>query len=153
MEGVDYYFLSEPDFMARVNAGEFLEHARVHQNYYGTLRKPLVTNLESGKDVLIDVDIQGASAIRASSDPAIQKALCDVFIMPPNLEELRSRLNKRGTESADEIELRMVNAASEMELWSGYRYAIVTQSMEEDLQKFRCIVEAERNLSRRLALA
>ena len=152
VEGRDYYFLSESDFRARVKAGDFLEHAQVHRNYYGTLRRPLIANLESGKDVLIDVDTQGASAIRASTDPAIHQALCDVFIMPPDLEELRSRLIKRGTESPEQIELRIATAAGEIPLWRDYRYTIITQSMEEDLRKFRCIVEAERHFSRRLIL-
>src|SRR4029079_5405678 len=84
IEGENYYFLSETDFMARLKAGEFLEHARVHEHNYGTLRKPIVSNLENGVDVLIDVDIQGAAAIRTSEDQVIRTALCDVFIMPPD---------------------------------------------------------------------
>ena len=111
IEGEDYHFLSESDFIARVKAGEFLEHAKVHEHYYGTLRKPLVANLQNGVDVLIDVDIQGAAAIRASDDQAIRQALCDVFIMPPDLDELRRRLTKRGTETAQQIELRIATAA------------------------------------------
>ena len=153
IEGEDYHFLSEADFMARVQAGEFLEYAKVHEHYYGTLRKPLVANLQNGVDVLIDVDIQGAAAIRASNDQIVQQALCDVFIMPPDLDELRRRLTKRGTETAKQIELRIVTAAREMELWRDYRYTIISKSMEEDLQKFRHIMGAERYLSRRLALA
>lgn len=152
IEGKDYHFLSESDFQARIKAGDFLEHAQVHENCYGTLGKPLVTNLKSGKDVLIDVDTQGAAAIRASTDPAIQHALCDVFIMPPDLDELRRRLAKRGTEAAREIELRILTATREVALWRDYRYTIVSRSMHEDLERFRSIVEAERHLSRRLAL-
>jgi guanylate kinase len=150
--GEDYQFISEPDFLARVRAGEFLEHAKVHDHYYGTLRKPLVANLQNGVDVLIDVDIQGAAAIRAFDDPTIRAALCDVFIMPPDLDELRRRLTKRGTETPQQIESRIVTAAREMELWRDYRYTIISKSMEEDLQKFRHIMGAERYLSRRLAL-
>jgi guanylate kinase len=153
VEGEDYHFLSESDFLARVKSGEFLEHARVHDHYYGTLRQPLVANLQNAVDVLIDVDIQGAAAIRASPDQAIQQALCDVFIMPPDLDELRRRLTRRGTETAEQIELRIVTAAREMALWRDYRYTIISKSMEEDLQKFRHIMGAERYLSRRLALA
>ena len=133
-----------------MKAGEFLEHAKVHEHYYGTLRKPLVTNLQNGVDVLIDVDIQGAATIRASDDQTIRQALCDVFIMPPDLDELRRRLTKRGTETAKQIELRIVTAAREMALWRDYRYTIISKSMEEDLQKFRHIMGAERYLSRRL---
>jgi len=152
-EGEDYHFLKEPDFLSRVKAGEFLEYARVHEHYYGTLRKPLVANLQNGVDVLIDVDIQGAAAIRSFDDETIRQALCDVFIMPPDLDELRKRLTKRGTETPEQIELRIVTAAREMELWRDYRYTIISKSMEEDLQKFRHIMGAERYLSRRLALA
>jgi guanylate kinase len=152
IEGDDYHFLSEPDFLARAEAGEFLEYAKVHEHYYGTLRKPLVANLRSGVDVLIDVDIQGAAAIRSFADETIRQALCDVFIMPPDLDELRLRLTKRGTETPQQIESRIVTAAREMELWRDYRYTIISKSMEEDLQKFRNIMGAERYLSRRLAL-
>ena len=153
IEGDDYHFLTEDDFLARVKAGDFLEHANVHGRYYGTTRQPLITNLQNGVDVLIDVDIQGAASIRAFDDPTIQQALCDVFIMPPDLDELRRRLTKRGTETAEQIETRIVTAAREMELWRDYRYTIISRSMEEDLLKFRQIMGAERYLSRRLKLS
>jgi guanylate kinase len=149
-EGEDYQFLSESDFLARVKADEFLEYAKVHEHYYGTLRQPVVENLKKGVDVLIDIDTQGAAAIRDCDDEFIRLSLCDVFIMPPDLEELRRRLTKRGTETPKQIELRLMTAAREMELWRDYRYTIISQSVEEDLQKFRHIMGAERYLSRRL---
>ena len=153
VDGEDYQFLSEENFLARVKAGEFLEHAEVHEHYYyGTLRAPLIANLERGVDVLIDIDIQGAEAIRACKEETIHAALCDVFIMPPDLDELRRRLTKRGSETAQQIELRIATAAREMELWRDYRYTIISKSMEQDLQKFRHIITAERYLSRRLIL-
>ena len=152
IEGEDYQFLSEADFQTRVKNGDFLEYARVHEHYYGTLRLPLLNNLKRGVDVLIDIDTQGAAAIRDCGDEFIRRALTDVFIMPPNLEELRRRLTKRGTETSEQIELRLLNAAREMELWRDYRYTIISQSMEEDLQKFRHIIGAERYLSSRLIL-
>jgi len=150
IEGEDYHFLSESDFLARVQAGEFLEYAEVHGHYYGTLRNPVLNNLKNGVDVLIDIDTQGAAAIRNCNDEFIRQALADVFIMPPNLEELQRRLIKRGTETPKQVELRLVNAAREMELWRDYRYTIISQSVEEDLEKFRHIMGAERYLSRRL---
>ncbi|MFN2475905.1 MAG: guanylate kinase [Chthoniobacterales bacterium] len=153
IEGEDYHFLTEPDFLQRLAAGEFLEHAKVHGHYYGTLRNPIRTHLENGVDVLIDVDTQGAASIREYNDPFIRQALCDVFIMPPDLDELRRRLTKRGTETEDQIELRLTNAAREMELWREYRYTIISKSMEEDLLKFRHIMGAERYLSSRLILS
>jgi guanylate kinase len=150
IHGEDYVFLSEAEFLARVKSGDFLEYARVHEHYYGTLRKPLLQNLKNGVDVLIDVDTQGAAAIRNCDDKFIRTALADVFIMPPNLDELRRRLIKRGTETPQQIDLRLTTAAREMELWRDYRYTIISQSVEEDLQKFRHITRAERYLSRRL---
>jgi guanylate kinase len=153
IEGDDYHFLAEKDFLARVEAGDFLEHANVHGRYYGTTREPLISNLQNGVDVLIDVDIQGAAAIRNADDETIRRALCDVFIMPPDLDELRKRLTKRGTETPEQIETRIVTAAREMELWRDYRYTIISKSMEEDLLKFRNIMGAERYLSRRLKLS
>jgi guanylate kinase len=150
IEGEDYRFLSEADFLARVKAGEFLEHAQVHGHCYGTLREPIITNLKKGVDILIDIDTQGAAALRNCDDGFIRQAIVDVFIMPPNLDELRRRLAKRGTETPEQIETRLVQAAREMKLWRDYRYTIISQSIEEDLQKFRHIIGAERYLSRRL---
>jgi guanylate kinase len=150
IDGEDYQFLSDRDFRARVEAGDFLEHARVHGDYYGTLRNPVLTNLKSGVDVLIDIDTQGAAVIRDSDDPFIREALSDIFIMPPDHEELRRRLLKRGTETAEQIESRLATAMREMELWRSYRYTIMSGSVEEDLQKFRKIMSAESYLSRRL---
>ena len=146
----DYRFLSDADFRERVAKGDFVEHAQVHGDHYGTLREPIVTNLETGKDVLIDIDTQGAAVIRNCGDPLIRDALADVFIMPPDLEELRKRLLKRGTETAQQIDSRLATAAREMEHWRDYRYTIISGSVEEDLQRFRQIMEAESYLSRRL---
>ena len=153
IDGEDYHFISEEEFRARVQAGEFLEHANVHGKFYGTLRAPILKNLRNGVDVLIDVDTQGAAAIRQFNDPFLQQSLADVFIMPPNLEELHRRLTKRGTETEAQIETRLQTAAREMQLWRDYRYTIISRSMEEDLLKFRQIMGAERILSRRLIIA
>ena len=150
IEGQDYQFLSDVDFRARVAAGDFLEHAQVHGDYYGSLRKPVLTNLKNGVDVLIDIDTQGAAAIRNCDDLLIREALADIFIMPPDLEELRRRLLKRGTETARQIDSRLATAAREMELWRDYRYTIISRSVEEDLQKLRQIMSVESYLSRRL---
>jgi guanylate kinase len=150
IDGQDYQFLSDADFRERIEKGDFLEHAQVHRDRYGTLREPVVTNLKSGKDVLIDIDTQGAAVIRNCDDPVIRDALADVFIMPPDLEELRKRLLKRGTETAEQIDSRLATAAREMEHWRDYRYTIISGSVEEDLQRFRQIMEAESYLSRRL---
>ena len=130
--------------------GDFLEHAQVHGDYYGTLREPVLSNLKNGVDVLIDIDTQGAATIRNSDDPIVRQALADIFIMPPDVEELRRRLMKRGTETAQQIESRLATAMREMELWRDYRYTIVSGSVEEDLENVRNIMSAETFLSRRL---
>jgi guanylate kinase len=148
--GEDYQFLSDADFRERVGNEDFLEHAQVHGDYYGTLREPVVTNLKNGKDVLIDIDTQGADVIRNCGDSLIRDALADVFIMPPDLEELRRRLLKRGTETAQQIDSRLATAGREMQHWRDYRYTIISGSEEEDLQRFRQIMDAESYLSRRL---
>lgn len=122
----------------------------MHQDLYGTLREPVLTNLQNGIDVLIDIDTQGAATIRNCDNPMIRQALADIFIMPPDTEELRRRLIKRGTETAQQIESRLAAAMREMELWRDYRYSIVSGSVEEDLAKVRDIMSAETFLSRRL---
>jgi len=150
IDGEHYQFLSAADFHARIEAGDFLEHAKVHGDLYGTLREPVLTNLENAVDVLIDIDTQGAATIRNYDGRIIRQALADIFIMPPDLQELRRRLEKRGTETEQQIESRLATARREMELWRDYRYTIVSGSIEEDLGKVRHIMSAETYLSRRL---
>ncbi len=150
IDGEHYQFLSTGDFRARLKGGDFLEHAQVHGDFYGTLREPVLANLKNGIDVLIDIDTQGAATIRNCDDPIIRQALTDIFIMPPDLDELRRRLRKRGTENEEQIKRRLETATREMELWRDYRYTIISGSVEEDLQKFLRIMAAESYLSRRL---
>ena len=147
--GEDYYFLTEEQFREHIATGAFLEYAEVHGNFYGTLRENVLVHLRQGVDVLIDIDTKGAATIRASTDGMIQDALADVFIMPPNLEELRRRLLKRRTETGAQVARRLDNAAKEMARWRDYRHTIISGSVEEDLAKFRAIMRAERYLSRR----
>lgn len=153
IEGEDYYFLSQETFKEKKETNAFLEYANVHGNFYGTLKEPVIAQLEKGIDVLIDIDTRGAAAIRANPDPLIQEALADVFIMPPDLEELRRRLERRGTEKPEELEIRLANAVREMECWRDYRYTIISGSMEENIEKFRAIMRAERYRSKRFFLA
>ena len=150
IDGEDYHFLSQEEFHRRLQAGEFLEDAEVHGNHYGTLKAPVQENLRNGIDVLLDIDARGADTIRGCGDPAILHALADVFIMPPDLEELRRRLMRRGTETEEQVEIRLRNAAKEMECWRDYRYTIISGSMEENIEKFRAVMRAERYLSRRM---
>src|SRR2546430_4697547 len=150
VEGEDYRFLSQEEFNAHAKAGEFLEHATVHGHHSDTLLEPIVKDLMNGHDVLIDIDTQGAASIRNSKDEFVRQALADIFIMPPDVDELRRRLTKRGTETTEQIEARLATAIREMESWPKYRYTIISRTTEEDLQKFRHIMNAERYLSRRL---
>ena len=150
IDATHYHFVSHADFLAKLEVGDFLEHAQVHGDYYGTLRKPVLSNLKKGVDVLIDIDTQGAATIRNFDDPIVGKALADIFIMPPDVEELRRRLIKRGTETEQQIESRLATATREMESWRDYRYTIVSGSAEEDLENVRNIISAETFLSRRL---
>jgi guanylate kinase len=152
INGEHYQFISAADFSARIEAGDFLEHAKVHEDLYGTLREPVLTNLKNGVDVLIDIDAQGAATIRNSDNPIVRQALADIFIMPPNIEELQRRLAKRGTETAQQIDARLATARREMELWRDYRYTVVSGSIEQDLETVRDIMSAETFLTRRLTL-
>ena len=132
--------------------GEMLETADVYGHLYGTPKGPVLEHLAAGRDVLLDIDVQGARQVRSSQDGKIKEALADIFIMPPDLEELKRRLEGRGTEDAQQIAKRIKAADAEMADWKNYRYTILSSSMEEDLIKFRAIIRAERYLSRRLNL-
>lgn len=150
ISGEDYHFLSEEAFRSHLVQGEFLEHAEVHGQKYGTLKGTIIDHLKKGVDVLIDIDTQGAASIRACGDLFILQALADIFIMPSNLRELRRRLVRRGTETEEQIRMRLTTARQEMCRWKEYKYTIVSGSMEEDIAKFRAVIRAERYLSRRL---
>jgi guanylate kinase len=144
IDGRDYFFLNEADFLARVGRGELFEHARVHGRWYGTLKSYVYDNLRRGIDVFMDIDVQGAAQVRACKDELVRRCLTDIFVMPPSLEELRTRLSGRGTEDAAALDLRLQNAGAELEHWREYRYNLVSASREEDTRRFRAILEAER---------
>ena len=144
VDGKDYFFLTEEDFLARVDRGELFEYARVHNRWYGTLKSYVSENLRRGMDVLMDIDVQGAAQVRGCEDELVEKCLTDIFVMPPSLEELRARLSGRGTDSAEVIELRLKNAEAEMKHWRDYRYCLVSDTRESDEARFRAILEAER---------
>src|ERR1700743_2681643 len=105
-DGVDYYFLDAGSFLKRVQAGNFLEHATVYGQSYGTLKSEVLSKLRQGKDVLLSVDVQGAAAIRARAeeDPELKRALISVFLTPPSLAVLEARLKKRGTDAETVIQ-------------------------------------------------
>jgi guanylate kinase len=149
--GRDYHFLDHSDFQARLAAGDFLEHAEVHGNFYGSLKSEVIGHLDAGIDVVMDIDVQGAEQIRNCADPLIRRAFVDLFVMPPGEDELRARLSGRGTDSAETIALRMVNALDEMSHWSEYTYLLVSSTREEDYTRFLSLVITERMRTSRLA--
>jgi guanylate kinase len=142
--GKDYHFLTEEDFRRRLSTGDFLEHALVHGNLYGSLKSEVVAHLKNGTDVVMDIDIQGAEQIRTCLDNDIQRAFVDLFVMPPSEAELHERLCGRGTDSAETIDLRMANALEEMRHWKNYGYLLVSSTREADYAKFQALVTAER---------
>lgn len=149
-DGRDYHFLNEDTFLKRVAEGEFVEWARVHGNLYGTLKSEVCRHIEEGRDVLMDLDVQGGEHVRSATEPWIREALVDVFILPPSRGELVMRLGKRATESEAERDLRLQNALKELQHWRYYRYTLVSGTPEEDLAAFRAILVAERHRTARL---
>ena len=150
-DGLDYHFLERADFEARLAAGDFLEHAEVHGNFYGSLKSEVIGHLDEGTDVVMDIDVQGAEQIRNCGDPIIQRAFVDLFVMPPDEEELRARLSGRGTDSEETIALRMANALDEMSHSGAYTYLLVSSTRDEDYARFLSLVTAERMRTSRLA--
>lgn len=142
--GHDYYFLSRDEFKKRIEADDFLEHAEVHGNLYGTLKSEVLDHVNLGKDVVMDIDVQGADQVRACTDPAICTALVDLFVMPPTNDELRKRLTGRGTDSEEVINLRMKNALKEIEACPRYTYRLLSGTHEEDYPRFKSLLTAER---------
>jgi guanylate kinase len=143
-DGLDYHFISREDFRRRLDDGEFLEHAVVHGNLYGSLKSEVLAHLKNGVDVVMDIDVQGAAQVRTCADAEIRRAMVDLFVMPPGEEELHSRLSGRGTDSEEVISLRMTNALDEMSHWREYTYVLLSSTREEDYARFLALVTAER---------
>jgi guanylate kinase len=142
-DGRDYYFLDAGTFLKRVQAGHFLEHATVYGNSYGTLRGEVLDKLRSGKDVLLNIDVQGAASVRASveGDEDLKRAYISVFLTPPSSEILEARLKKRGQDSAATIQKRLSVARQEVAQWRHFDYLIISTTIEEDLRRiFRAAI-------------
>lgn len=150
VDGTDYYFLSRAEFEAGIARGDFLEHAEVHGKLYGTLKSEVCNHLAAGRDVLMDIDVQGANFVRSSSDPKIRAALVDIFILLPGESELLKRLQHRGTETDEQRALRLRNAIEECRHWPEYRYTFVSADRETDYATFCSILAGERCRSSRL---
>ncbi|HWX21283.1 MAG TPA: guanylate kinase [Candidatus Binatia bacterium] len=145
-DGVDYYFLDASAFLKRVQAGNFLEHATVYGHSYGTLKAEVLGKLRQGKDVLLNVDVQGAATIRerAQEDAELKRALVSVFLTPPSVAILEERLRKRGTDSPAVIQKRLSVARQEIAQWKHFDYLLLSASISEDLRRMLAIVEAEK---------
>lgn len=140
-DGVDYHFAEEDDFKAMVAAGDMLEHALVFGNYYGSPAGPVRKAIDAGKDVLFDVDWQGAQQI---SNSALRDHVLSIFVLPPSIKELRRRLETRGQDSAEVIEKRMHQSWDEISHWDGYDYVLVNDSIEDSFERLKTIISAER---------
>lgn len=144
-DGSDYYFLDAGDFLKRVQAGNFLEHATVYGNSYGTLKSEVLGKLRGGKDVLLNVDVQGAAAIRAHAeeDHELKRALVTVFLTPPSMEVLEARLKRRGQDPAPVIAKRLSVAKQEIAQWKNFDYLIISSSIAEDVRRLQAVLDAE----------
>ena len=150
-DGVDYYFLDATSFLKRLQAGNFLEHATVYGNSYGILKTEVLSKMRQGKDVLLNVDVQGAATIqeKAQEDPELKRALVSVFLTPPSMEVLAERLRRRGTDSPPVIQKRLGVARQEIAQWKHFDYLLLSASIKEDLRRMLAIVEAEKLRSAR----
>jgi guanylate kinase len=137
--GREYFFVSEPEFDAMVLADAFVEWAHVHQHRYGTSKKAIAERMEQGADVILEIDFQGAIQIKQ----AFANAVC-IFILPPSWEELRARLERRGEDSAQTIELRMKNAAVEVAQAGKFDFVIINELFDRALFDLKAIVHAQR---------
>ena len=136
-DGKDYFFTAEDDFRAMVNDGDMLEHARVFNNYYGSPKGPVQKAIDSGRDVLFDVDWQGAQQ-------TLKQHVLSIFILPPSIKELRRRLETRGQDAPDTIALRMEKSWDEISHWDGYDYVLVNDDLTDTEAKLKSIITAER---------
>ena len=145
-DGVDYYFLDAESFLKRLQAGNFIEYATVFGNNYGVLKSELLGKLRQGKNVVLNVDVQGAATIRerAENDSELKDVLVTVFLTPQSLDILEQRLRKRGKDSPDVIKKRLSVARQELAQWKNFNYLVISTTVAEDLRRMLAIVEAEK---------
>lgn len=146
IDGVDYYFLSDDQFDAKVEAGEFLEWAHVHTYRYGTLKSTIEAKLEEDVDLVMNIDVQGVASVQeaARSQPMIGQRLVTVFIMPASFDELKERLRVRGKDDEAEISRRIESAEKEIEQWRSFDYLLRSKSKAEDFSAITSIWQAEK---------
>lgn len=146
-DGIDYHFLSKERFEELLAEDAFLEYAEVHGNYYGTLKAPITEVLAEGNSMILDIDVQGAGKVRdyvralPNTDP-LKIGYVDIFISPPSLEELRSRLEKRGTDSHETIERRLANAEGEISRAGEYMYRVTNDDLTVCFKRLCDLIDA-----------
>ncbi|MFN3147885.1 MAG: guanylate kinase [Paracoccaceae bacterium] len=141
VDGADYHFLDEAAFKSMVARGEMLEHAHVFGNFYGSPMGPVQEAIEDGRDVLFDIDWQGAQQIKNS---ALSRHVLSVFVLPPSIAELRRRLISRGQDAPETIARRMQKSWDEISHWDGYDYVLVNDDLDATEGRLKTIVSAER---------
>ncbi|MCI6692732.1 MULTISPECIES: guanylate kinase [unclassified Clostridium] len=139
IEGVNYYFLTKEAFEEKVKENGFLEYANVHGNFYGTPKVNVEKMLDEGKDVILEIDIQGALQVKDNFKEGVF-----IFILPPSMEELKQRIIKRGSETEESLMTRFKNAYKEINYVSKYNYAVVNDKLEVAVSKVESIIAAEK---------
>lgn len=139
VEGISYFFKEKEEFIEMINNNEFIEYAQVYDNYYGTPRSYVQSKLDNGKDVILEIDIQGAMQVKKNNPEAIF-----VFIMPPSFEELKHRIVSRGTETKQDILKRLHEAYKEVCSSRNYDYIVVNDDVEAAAEKVKSIIVAEK---------
>ena len=137
-EGVSYYFVTHDEFQAEIARDGLLEYAQRYENYYGTPKARIIENLESGRDVILEIEMEGALKAKKAVPGAVL-----IFILPPSLAELRRRLEGRGTETKEAIEMRLSDTVGEIEYITGYDYAVVNDNIEQAVADVEKIIAAE----------
>lgn len=150
-DGVEYHFLTREQFEQHIRQDDFIEYANVHGNFYGTLKSEVFDRTERGIDVLLDIDVQGAIAIkkRFATDPVFNVRMESVFIAPPSYSELERRLRGRGTDSEESILKRLENSKQEMSFWQEYKYVIVNDDLTGARTAFSRLIHSLRAKSAR----
>ena len=141
VNGREYHFLTVDEFRERINDGQFLEHAKVFGNLYGTPLQPVMESIDNGKDLIFDVDWQGGKQIRSSS---LSKFVISIFILPPSIKALQERLMKRAQDSSETVKDRMTKSIGEIMHWKEYDYVIVNNNFEQTLHEVKSIITSEK---------
>ncbi len=139
IDGVNYFFIDEKTFDEMVARGEFLEYASVHGNKYGTPKQFVEDQVNKGEIVILEIDVQGALQVKKIYNEAVF-----VFLLPPSMEELKNRILKRGTESKEDIDIRLKNASDELKLVYEYDYVVVNDMVDEAVENIEAIIKAEK---------